>query len=395
MHPLKILPRLYLAGFIFSFQVALTIYINSSFLATKIPENLIGLLYTASAVLSIIGLFVVPKIMGIVGSRKTLSGLIILNILNILAMIFAPGMIIPVVGFVLFFTCNTLIYMGIDVVIEQYTNERIEGAVRGAYLTAMSAGYVVAPILAGYITERLGFGFLYGVGLFLIIPLIYLVIIKIPSAKNIHPAQGNILGLAHRFISNSHLRGVFVVNFLLQFFYAWMVIYTPIYLHEHVGISWDVIGILFTVMLTAFVIFQYLAGKIADRFHIEKHIMSLGLLIMGISTLFIIQAPTMTIVTLGLILFITRVGASLVEVMSESYFFKHVHHDDIGSIGFFRNTYPFAYIIAPIIATVIIRFTDIHYLFIILGILCILASLAVLFFGHLVPLKIPLKKHIL
>lgn len=387
MNPKKILRKIYIAGFILSFQVALTIYVNSSFLATKIPENLIGLLYTASAVLSIIGLFVVPKIMGVIGSRKTLSGLIILNILNILAMIFAPGMIIPVVGFVLFFTCNTLIYMGIDVVLEQYTDERIEGTVRGAYLTAMSIGYVIAPILAGYIAERLGFGFLYGIGLFLIIPLIYLVIIKIPSAKNIHPAQGNILGLAKKFVSNSHLRGVFLVNFLLQFFYAWMVIYTPIYLHEHVGISWDVIGILFTIMLTAFVIFQYVTGKIADRFHIEKHIMSLGLLIMGISTLFIIQAPTLTIVTLGLILFITRVGASLVEVMSESYFFKHVHPDDVGSIGFFRNTYPFAYIVAPLLAIIILQFFDIHYLFIVLGILCITASVAVLFLGHLVPLK--------
>jgi fucose permease len=97
-----------------------------------------------------------------------------------------------------------------------------------------------------------------------------------------------------------------------------------------------------------------------------------GLIIIAIATMFVAKAPTMTFWILAATLFMTRIGASIVEVSTESYFFRRVHHDDTGSIGFFRNTYPFAYIIAPLLSSVVLKFAPLWTLYIALGVICLL-----------------------
>lgn len=372
MHPKKILKTIYLAGFLFSFHVALTVYVNSSFLATKIPESLVGILYTASAIISIIGLFIIPKIITRVGSRPTLGTLLVLNTASIVGLIFSQNIILVAICFILFFGFNTLVYLGLDILIEQWTDDMHEGTIRGSYLTANNIGFMMAPLIAGYVIDRLGFGTLYGFALLLLFPVFVIIILKIPNLRKTDTAHVRIRDTISRFFKNRHMRSVFLINSILQFFYIWMIIYTPIYFHEYLGIAWDDIGIMFTVMLSAFVIFQYLVGKLADRFHWERPLMVLGLMIMGIATLFLTRAEGYTLVTLTGIMFLTRVGASIIEVMTESYFFKQVQSRDVGLIGIFRNTYPFASIIATLLGTLLLQFLPLWSFFIILGsiILC-------------------------
>ena len=223
--------------------------------------------------------------------------------------------------------------------------------------------------------DRLGFTALYSLSIIMLIPVFIIVSFVLPSITHTHASKANILGLAKKFLKHPDFSAVFCINFILQFFFCWMVIYTPIYLHEHLGIHWDVIGKLFTIMLSAFVISEYLIGKIADRFRIERGLMITGLIIMSIATLFVTKAPVMTFWVLAATLFMTRIGASIVEVSTESYFFRRVHHDDTGSIGFFRNTYPFAYIIAPLLSSVVLKFAPLWTLYIVLGVICLLGVL--------------------
>lgn len=380
-----LLQTTYWAGFFLALHAALTVYINSSYLSTKLPESLIGMLYTAAAIISVVGLFLIPIMINKFGTSRVIGGIILANIANLLAMILSPNIAIVATCFVLYFALTTSLYLGIDIIIEHWSASSVQGSVRGSYLTFLSIGYMIAPFLAGFITDRLGFTALYGFAIILLIPAGIILTIKLPSITHTHASKANIISLARKFMSHRDFSAVFFVNFILQFFYAWMVIYTPIYLHEHAGISWDKIGILFTIMLSAFVLFQYLMGKLADRFHVEKKMMMLGLLIMGIATFFVTKAPLLSFWALASVLFVTRVGASMLEVMTESYFFKHVHHDDTGSIGFFRNTYPFAYLIAPLFASLILGFAPMKTLFIILGIICCLG----IFIVRLIP-----KRHI-
>ena len=365
----------YLTGFFLTFHVALISYVNSSFLATKIPESLVGILYTASAILSIIGLYMVPRLISRFGSRKTMGVLVFLNICNLLSLILINNVAIIAACFVTYFAINTSLYLGLDIIIEHWSDSAHEGRVRGIYLTTLNIGFMIAPFVGGFIMDRLGFSALYSFSLIILIPAFIMIGFILPQVTHIHISKINLLGLAKKFLRHRGLSTVFCVNFILQFFYCWMVIYAPIYLHDSLGLGWDSIGKLFTIMLSAFVLFQYIIGKITDRFHNERGLMITGLLIMGIATLAVTKSPTVTFWMIALIFFATRVGASIVEVATESYFFRHVHHDDIGSMGFFRNTYPFAYIVAPVIASGIIKIAPLWSLFIILGIICFLGIL--------------------
>ena len=164
------------------------------------------------------------------------------------------------------------------------------------------------------------------------------------------------------------IRHVVLVSLLLRFFYAWMIIYTPLYLNKYVGFDWSEISIIFTIMLLPFVLFEIPAGYLADKKTGEGRIAETGFFIMSFFTiaLFFISEPSVALWA-GL-LFLTRVGASFVEIASESYFFKHIQSADAELLSVFRNAQSIASIIAPLIASFFLIFLSMDYLFLALGI---------------------------
>jgi MFS family permease len=159
-----------------------------------------------------------------------------------------------------------------------------------------------------------------------------------------------------------------------------MIIYTPIYLNSYLNLGWDKIGIIFTIMLIPFVIVDYPLGKISDKIG-EKKLLITGFAISALFTLIIPMIVEPTVWIWALILFGTRVGASVIEVMSESYFFKKVKVEEVEEVTFFRNTYPLAYIIAPIIAIpTLLLVPSFEYIFYILG--------TIMLFGLFITLRL-------
>jgi hypothetical protein len=65
----------------------------------------------------------------------------------------------------------------------------------------------------------------------------------------------------------------------------------------------------------------------------------------------------------------TRVGASIIETTSEIYFFSHIKEEEAYLLSVFRDMNPVAYIIAPLISTIIFIFLPFKFLFIILSII--------------------------
>jgi MFS family permease len=126
-------------------------------------------------------------------------------------------------------------------------------------------------------------------------------------------------------------------------------------------------------MLLPFILFEIPLGRLADKWCGEKEIMTLGLFIMGTSLLIIpfIQIPNILYWTI--LLFCSRVGASMVEVTAESYFFKHVSKSDTGLISIFRLTQPTAYIVGPIIGAFCIAFLPFEAMFFILALVILKA----------------------
>jgi MFS family permease len=168
--------------------------------------------------------------------------------------------------------------------------------------------------------------------------------------------------------SNPDIKGIMLIDFLLQFFYAWMIIYTPLYLYNTIGFSWTAIGVIFTVMLIPFPVLGAPLGRLAD-WHGEKRILTAGFIVMAISTGAIAFITDHNWAVWAVLLFFTRVGAASVEVMIETYFFKHVNAADANIISFSRMVRPIAYVVSPVVATILFLVFDTKGLFLFLGLL--------------------------
>lgn len=372
--PLRIL---YIIGFIFSLHTALILYSNSSFLKQFIPESYMGLLYSAGSLVAIIGLILVPKIISRFGSRMTMISLILVTIAICGVNVFVTNPFVIAVVFVLLFSVNIMFFLSNDIVVDQVADHDSMGKTRGTYLTALNMGYVIAPTITGFVLARMGFSALYIIAAIILIPLL-MVIINNQSYTHIHISKVHIWNDLLKLARNKDIKNIIAANFLLQFFYAWMVIYMPVYLHETLLIPWDTIGHLFSIMLLAFILMEIPLGRIADRWLGEKYLLIGGFVTMGIATSLFFFLHQFTLPLLALVLFATRVGASSVEVLTESYFFKKVPKTETGTMSIFRNTYPIAYIIAPIVGSLIITVAPHRYLFLVLGVILVLGTLVII-----------------
>lgn len=149
-----------------------------------------------------------------------------------------------------------------------------------------------------------------------------------------------------------------------------MVVYTPIYLYQHIGLSWAQIGIIFTIMLSPFVLFNIPIGILIDKYKVSKKLLLvIGFIIISASTCIITDINTQNIIIWATVLFMTRLGACIIETTSEVYFFTHVKEEETYLLSVFRDMTPIAYIIAPLISTIIFIFFPFKFLFLILSII--------------------------
>jgi MFS family permease len=149
----------------------------------------------------------------------------------------------------------------------------------------------------------------------------------------------------------------------------------PIYLTREIGFSIGETALMFSIMLLPFIIFQIPVGKIADKKLGEKEMLLLGLIIMGTSTIVLSLLESKEFIVWAALLLLTRVGASLVEITTESYFFKHVNKTNTDMVSLFRMTRPLAYIITAGLATVMLQYMSYTSMFFVFGILILVLGL--------------------
>lgn len=358
--------------FFFSAQVALTIYVDSSFLKDTIvktpslsqtniwsdPEHMVGAVYTFASLLTILGLLYSTRILRKIGNYRWTLTLFILHALLLLGLsIFENGwFILPM--FMIESALISILYFNFDIFLERYSSDKDTGVIRGAFITIGSIAWLLPPMIAGHIVEKSGYSPLYFSGAILIIPIIILLMRYLSDFQDMEYDDAPLLPTKKIVQENPNIWYGLASSLSLQFFYAWMIIYMPILLHDHIGFSWNDIGLMLTCALTAFVIFPSPAGWLADKWIGEKELLVIGFLIMGLSSLVIpiFAVATTSFTAWALLLFVGRTGASLVDSMNEVYFFKQIDGHNAGLIGYYRRMRPLALIGAPMLASMLLEF---------------------------------------
>lgn len=367
-HQNETLSVIYICNILLSFHYALILYINSSFLEQFFSDSQVSTLYIIGSVLNLFVLINASKILNFLGNFKLIVFAILFEMISVLGMVFSVNPIYISVYFIIHHIVISLIVFSLDIFLENtQTDESKTGGVRGAYMTFANATFVLAPLLLSFIMTDHQFGRVYVSSVLFLIPLLFLVFkyfIKIPHSPISHFKVKETIAT---YLKNKNLYDILIANFLLQLFYAFMIIYTPIYLSKYMGFNWSEIGKMFTIMLLPFALFELPIGNMADKKYGEKEILTMGFIINGLSTLFISFITTKSFIIWTIVLFLTRTGASFIEITTESYFFKQVKADQTDIISFFRINRPISFIIAPILATIALEFIEYKYIFMILG----------------------------
>lgn len=363
--------RMYILSFFFSLHIALSAYVNSTFLSSIISEKYVGILYTLSSIATLLLLSKSANILKYFGNRRLILILLLVNMLSLVGMITSTNPYIVASSFVVFVSTNTQILFCIDIFIEHFSRNKNIGRTRGLYLTIINLAWMLSPLLAAFlITKEGGYKAIYILAFIAIVIMTLGLIFSVKTFKDKTYNRTPFLETYRYLKTNHHMLAITIIYFILQFFYAWMVVYTPIYLYQHIGLGWGQIGIIFTIMLAPFVLFGLPIGILIDKYHVKKRILLyIGFIIISVSTFLIAGITTKSIILWAIVLFITRVGASIIETTSEIYFFTHIKEEEAYLLSIFRDMNPVAYLIAPILGTVVFIFLPFKFLFIILGII--------------------------
>ena len=362
---------MYILSFFFTLHIALSAYVNSTFLTEIISEKYVGILFTVASIITLLLLSKNVNILKYLGNRRLILLLLIINMISLVGLITSTNPYIITTAFIALISTNTLIIFCLDIFIEHFGDKNTVGKNRGIYLTIINLAWMLSPLAtAMLITKEGGYISIYIVAFIATIIMTIGLVFSVKTFKDKTYSKTPFFKTYNYLKTNHHMLAITMINFVLQFFYAWMVVYMPIYLYQYIGFGWSQIGIIFTIMLTPFIIFSLPVGILVDKYHIKKRtLLCIGIIIISISTFCISFITTKNIALWAIILFATRTGASIIETTSEIYFFTHIREEDTYLLSVFRDMVPVAYIIAPIISTLIFILLPLKFLFAILGVI--------------------------
>lgn len=359
MNSKKRLWLVYLGGFLMAVHFASVSYINSSLLGQFVGDNTLSILYIIGSLLAVISILLAPFLLRKYGSIYVFLFFVSLEILAVFGMGSISLASLVILFFIVHLSADSILYFCLDVNLEQEIKAEGEtGRKRGILLAISNIAWVLSPLALVFLINQNSFSKVYLLSGLALIPLFLIITFFFKNTKRAADKDSNILLTIRSLWRGEDKARIIGVQFILNFFYAWMIIYLPLLLRNEIGFGWDKIGFIFVIMLLPFLLFELPAGIVSDKKTGEREFIIAGFIIMFLATFIIPMLALPVFWIWAAVLFATRTGAALVEVSSESYFFKHVKEEDTGLISIFRMVRPLSFAIAPLFALPIIYFSS-------------------------------------
>lgn len=365
--------------FILGFLDAFLIYILSSYFSELTGNDNVGVFYLVAYTGVLFSLFYLQPLIRVIGKARALYLCLGMAILAS-ALLTQMDVSWLAVGLVLVFIVATnIVWVVLDILLEGYSKDQVSGRIRGLHLTVMNAGLLGAPFLSTLVLERFHYE---GVFFILIIGYIFIFLVSLIGFRNDNVVFQERLRLRQtlsKMTKEKNLIRIYFVSFAMEFFYAMMIVYTPLYLLS-LHFSWNDIGIIFTLMLIPFVLLQYPLGVLADKRFGEKELLIGSIVIVFLSTFTLGFLGVQSLWIWAAVLFLTRIGIAGIEILRDSYFYKQIDGSDMDVIAFFRTARPMANIIGALLSAVLFIFFPLVSIFFLVSV--------VLFFSFFITLSL-------
>jgi len=359
-------------SFLLGFSQSLLVYVESSYFKLSLGSENVSVFYFLAYVVSLLGLLNMHKLIKRLGKSTTFFLLFFLQIFAMAVLIMVPPSMLGIFLLMINIITSYLMYVVLDIIMESYSEDKKSGRIRGLHLMIISAGFMLGPILSTHILETYDYSGLFFLSMLISMVIFIIGLVGLRGGNNKFNGNITIRDLVKKIFVNKNLMRIYWVSFVLEFFYALMTVYTPLYLLD-LGMSWSQIGVIFTIMLIPFILVNYPVGVLADKKLGEKEMIIFGLFVMAISTLSIFFVTSTSILVWGFVLFLTRIGAAMIETLRDSYFYKRIDGDDMDIISFFRTSRSVAYIAATAVSAMLLVVFPVKAMFLFLTIVILLA----------------------
>jgi MFS family permease len=355
-----------LISFLLGFSDAVLLYVISTYFKVASGTENIGGFYILSYVTLLLLLLNLHKLTRRLGSVNIFFLALFSKIIIIAVLAGTQPGFLGVFLLMLYILFAGIEWVSLDALLENFSRDNESGRIRGKHLAILNAGFLLGPFLSTRLLEYFGFSGIFFFLLALNMIIFVMSLIRLRAANSVFKRDLSVFKLIRKVVERKNVLAIYYIAVVLDFFYALMIIYAPIYLLD-LGLGWDKIGIIFTIMLLPFVLLQYPMGVLADKKVGEKKLLFLALLIMASCTLVFYFTHSQNILVWAVVLFGTRVGASMLEVLRDSYFYKRIDGDDMDLIDFFRTAMPVGYILAALASLVLLLFLPLKWVFVLLA----------------------------
>lgn len=362
----NLITYLYFCTFLLGIASAFILYLESDFFKEALKSENITPFYILAYGIALVLMLNWHHAVRIFGKKGVFQISLGIKLALCLLLMLLPPSLWTVWLLVLYITFTVISWLDMDILLETCSVDKKTGKIRGLYLTIENTGYLVAPFFSGLLVSRYGFQAAFGASSVILLLVLIIASAKIGNIDGYPLEKAGFSSFFRKIYMRKNILKAYYVSFLLEFFYALMIIYTPLYLLD-LGFNWLAIGKIFTFMLIPFVLLQYPAGYLADKKFEERDMMAVALFVLGISTAALYLVDSQSAFVWALALFATRIGASLIEVLRDSYFYKRIDQSDVDITDFFRTVRPMAYIIGALIAAPLVFFFHVKIIFILVG----------------------------
>ncbi len=359
-------------SFLFGFTDAVLVYVLSSYFKEVTGTDNVSLVYLLAFSVVLVSLFFLHDLIRKLGKSMLLFMLLFASIItNAVLILFDPSWF-TVLMLMIHLVVSNLIWVNIDVILETFSEDGKSGRIRGLHLTIVNLGWLLAPFLSTRILSNFGFSGIFLVGLTMYSVIFVVALLGLRHVNHRFKERITPREILRKIRQKNDILHIYAIAFAIEFFYAAMIVYTPLYLLK-IGFDWDAIGIMFTLMLVPFVLIQYPLGVLADKRLGEKEMLIGCLLLMIVSTVYLPFIVSGSLWVWAFALFMTRIGAAGADILRDSYFYKRVGPSDVDIIAFFRTARPVANITAAIVIGSTLLFASLPMVFFIAAFVLLLS----------------------
>ena len=333
----KLLLVTYGMTFLYALHYAIPLYATSSYLHTYFNSSIVSATYVAGSLLALIASLSLAKSIKRFHTYQFTFAVAFAEIVAITLFGHTENPYLLPIFFIIHYVLQVLLYICLNIFIESFSAHAKIGSIRGLFLAILSLGILISPMIGGVILSVSSFASLYTVAGLVLIPYLFFLHKYLQHIKEPAYYEVDIFSTITKAFRNKNLRAAIIAEFVVHAFYAVMIIYSPLYLST-LGIPLtSYLTIILPLALLPLVILPYELGLLADRKFGEKEMLIIGLLILTVTTFLCVIVTTNDIRVWVLLLLVSRIGASFVETMAFSYYFKKVGSEDPSLTALFIN----------------------------------------------------------